>query len=471
MSNIEEFEEKIPLSQKLGFGIAQFSGNLLGGIPMIAITYYYNIILGLSAQLISIGWVIFLIWNTINDPIIGYIEDRIHSEKYGRRIPIIRFGAPFFALAFIICWIPLVDLNNQMALFLYFIFVLFAIDTMITIILMVTWILPAEMALSSKGRGQLMTYGGVANTLSSLISMTIPLLLFTGTEEKGINMPIILFMVIIGVICGILLFISSYYITENKFTVLQEPMPFIEAIKTTFSSKPFLIYLIPYFCFYFSQELLGTATFYYIDFVLEVTGFLALLPILLFFIMIIIFLPIWYRAVIKWGLKRAFMISLILMGVGFISFLILGELYATAVIGLILIGGAFSGYYLMGQMVFADVVDYDEIKTGKRREATYAGTEALVQKPAISIAPAVFLWVAVAFGFDETLAIQTASARFGILLAFSVIPGIILLLGGLAVKFYPLGGLEWIKQKEELNKIHEEKEKKYLQSLKEKGLI
>ncbi|MHA1688154.1 MAG: MFS transporter, partial [Promethearchaeota archaeon] len=191
----------------------------------------------------------------------------------------------------------------------------------------------------------------------------------------------------------------------------------------------------------------------------------------LFFIMIIIFLPIWYRAVIKWGLKRAFMISLILMGFGFISFLILGELYATAVIGLILIGGAFSGYYLMGQMVFADVVDYDETKTGKRREATYAGTEALVQKPAISIAPAIFLWVIVAFGFDETLAIQTANARFGILLAFSVIPGIILLLGGLAVKFYPLGGPEWIKQKEELNKIHEEKEKKYLQSLKEKGLI
>ena len=125
----------------------------------------------------------------------------------------------------------------------------------------------------------------------------------------------------------------------------------------------------------------------------------------------------------------------------------------------------------MGQMVFADVVDYDEVMTGKRREATYAGVEALVQKPAESIAPAIFIWVILAFGFDETAAIQSANAQLGIVLAFTVIPGIVLLIGGLCVKFYPLGGPEWMKQKEELNKLHQEKEAKYLQTLKEKGTI
>jgi len=116
MSVIEEFEEILPKSAKMAFGGAQLAGSILGNISMVAITYYYNIILGLSAAWIAIGWVIFLVWNTLNDPIIGYLEDRIHSEKYGRRIPVIRFGAPFFAAAFILCWIPLVDLNDQFAL-------------------------------------------------------------------------------------------------------------------------------------------------------------------------------------------------------------------------------------------------------------------------------------------------------------------------------------------------------------------
>ncbi len=81
MSVIEEFEEKIPRSSKMGFGISQLSSGILTSISMVAITYYYNIILGLSAAWVSLGWVIFLVWNTLNDPIIGYLEDRLHSKK------------------------------------------------------------------------------------------------------------------------------------------------------------------------------------------------------------------------------------------------------------------------------------------------------------------------------------------------------------------------------------------------------
>jgi GPH family glycoside/pentoside/hexuronide:cation symporter len=296
-------------------------------------------------------------------------------------------------------------------------------------------------------------------------------LLFTGQEEKGINLNLIIIMTIIGILCGILMYVSSFYLKENKFTILEKPMGFIESIKTTFKNKPFIIYLVPYFCFYFAQQILGTAVFYYLDFVLQVEGILAILPILVFFLMLILFLPVWYKIILKIGLKKTFMVSLIIMGVGFISFILIGWIYITAFIGLTVLGAAFSGYYLMGQMVFADVVDYDESMTGKRREATYAGIEALVQKPAVSIAPAIFIWVILAFGFNETATTQTANAQLGIILAFTIIPGIILLIGGLSVKFYPLGGPEWMKKKDELNKIHVEKEAKYLQTLKEKGVI
>ncbi|MBD3254199.1 MAG: MFS transporter [Candidatus Lokiarchaeota archaeon] len=471
MSVVEDFEEEIPLSSRLGFGLSQLSSGILGSISLVAITYYYNIILGLSAVWVSLGWVIFLVWNTLNDPIIGYLEDRIHSEKYGRRIPVIRFGAPFFALAFILCWIPLVDINNQFSLFLYFVGVLFAIDTMITIVIMIVWILPAEMAITAEGRGKLMTYGGVAQTIASLMSLALPILLFTGDQERGINLTIITFMTIIGVVCGILLFISSFYITENKFAVMDEPMGFVEGVKTTFKNKAFVLYLIPYFCFFFAQQILSTAVFYYIDFVLQVGEFLALLPILMFFVMNIIFLPVWNKIVVKIGLKKAFMSSLILMGIGFTSFFVFGWVYITAFFALMVVGAAFSGYYLMGQMVFADVVDYDEILTGKRRETTYAGIEALIQKPAISIAPAVFIWVILAFGFNEAATVQSPNAQIGIMLAFTIIPGLILFIGGISVKFYPLGGPKWIKQKEELHKKHEEKEAKYLQMLKAKDKL
>jgi GPH family glycoside/pentoside/hexuronide:cation symporter len=159
------------------------------------------------------------------------------------------------------------------------------------------------------------------------------------------------------------------------------------------------------------------------------------------------------------------------MGFGFISLFFLGWVYITAIISLAIVGAMFSGFILMGTMLFGDVVDYDETKTGKRREASYAGIQAIFQKPAISIAPAVFLWIILAFGFNEAASTQTPNAQLGIILAFSIIPGVVLLLGGLSVKFYRLSGPEWIKQKEELKKIHDKKEAEYIQHLKEKGLI
>ena len=471
MSVIEEFEEKVPKKSKMGMGFCQLSSQLLGSIPLVAITYYYNIILGLEASLIAIGWLIFMIWNTVNDPIIGNLEDRIRGVKHGRRIPVIRIGAPFFALAFILCWIPLVDINNQFSLFLYFVAVLFIMDTMYTIVVMITYILPAEMAISSKGRGQLMIYVGIATTIGSLISIALPLFIFTGIKEKGINLNFIWIMILFGIISGIILFLSSYFITENRFTALEEPMGLIENIKTTFKNKPFKIYLIGYFCFYFAQQLLATAVFYYITFVLKISGIMAIIPIILFFLMIILFLPVWYKAILKFGLKKAYMLSLICMGFGFISLFFLGWVYITAIISLAIVGAMFSGYILMGTMLFGDVVDYDETKTGKRREASYAGIQAIFQKPAISLAPAVFLWIILAFGFNEAASTQTPTAQLGIILAFSIIPGAVLLLGGLSVYYYRLSGPEWMKQKAELKKIHDKKEAEYIQHLKEKGLI
>ncbi|TFG08865.1 MAG: MFS transporter, partial [Promethearchaeota archaeon] len=93
------FEEKLSRTSKVAYGSANTAGNILSGIAFSAITFYYNVILGLSAQLIGIGWLIFAFWNALNDPLFGYYEDRTKSDL-GRRIPYIRYGAPVFGLLF-----------------------------------------------------------------------------------------------------------------------------------------------------------------------------------------------------------------------------------------------------------------------------------------------------------------------------------------------------------------------------------
>ena len=314
------YEEIIPTKSKLAFGGTLFANLILSGIALGPITFFYNVKLGLSGYLISLAWLIFISWNTINDPLFGFIEDRTKSEKYGRRIPYLRFGAPIYTLLFIICWFPLVDLNDQWALFLNFLIVLFLFDTLYTIVGLITYSLPAEMAITSKARSSLMVYGAIFSCLGLLFSFVIPIMLLTGTASPELNPAFQPAMIIVGIVCGLILFLSSFYIKENQYTQMEEPLGLIESIKETFKNKSFLVFEVSNFSFLLAQTILMTAIFYYVDYVLSLSGLLSIIPILLLFIMIIVFIPVYGKVLQKYELKRIFIYNLIIIGFSFILF-------------------------------------------------------------------------------------------------------------------------------------------------------
>ena len=460
------FEETIPTKSKFAFGGATMASGILNGIAFGAITFYYNIKLGLGEEFIALAWLIFAAWNAVNDPLFGFIEDRTKSEKYGRRVPYLRFGAPIYGILFILVWFPFANVNNEIALFINLVIILFAFDTLFTIIGLITYSLPAEMAISSTVRANLMIYGSIFGALGVLISFIIPVLLLTSDVSTEIDPTFLITMVILGIVCAAVIFVSSFFIKENKYTILEEPLPIFKGIKQTFKNKPFLIFEISNFAFLISSTILITAVFYYITFVLKLSGLMAIIPILLFFVMVFAFTPIYAKLVSRYGLKKVYIFSLVFSGLGFLLFFFIGWVFITSIIALMLVGIGFSGIFLTSQAVFAEIIDYDEIQTEKRRETTYSGMNALLTKPAISIANGLFLLIIAFYGFQRASQAQTESAQMGIMIGFTIVPAIFILISALAMKFFPLDGPDWNKQKVELKKIHEEKEKEYLEYLK-----
>ena len=87
-------KEFVPVKTKVAFGLYGTAHTALGQIALgAAITFFYNIKLGLSEEWLSLAWLIFGIWNAVNDPLFGILEERTQS-KIGRRIPYLRYGAP-----------------------------------------------------------------------------------------------------------------------------------------------------------------------------------------------------------------------------------------------------------------------------------------------------------------------------------------------------------------------------------------
>ena len=86
--------ENLPLKSKLAYGGFAAGVSLPSQIFFSTITFFYNTVLGLRPEAIGIAWLLFSIWNMLNDPIFGFLIDHTKSKKYSRRIPYNRFGAP-----------------------------------------------------------------------------------------------------------------------------------------------------------------------------------------------------------------------------------------------------------------------------------------------------------------------------------------------------------------------------------------
>jgi len=470
--NEQTFEEKLPFKFKMGYAGAYTTNSILDGIGMAAISFFYTDFLKLDPILASWVWFIFLFWNMFNDPLFGIIEDKTKNEKLGRRVPYLRYSAPLYVLAFLLCWYPLIDVSSQIGLFFDMLIALFVLDTFFTIVGLITYALPAEMTLTQKARSSLILFGTLFGVIGVVISYILPVFLLTSsaaaTELDTVIRPAMIF---IGITCGILLYASSYFIKENDYTRNEEPLGFKASIVETFKNKPFLIFEGSKIFQVIVNTTLTTSITYYVKYVLQLTsgGIVGAIPILAVFVVAIVFIFIYNKFMPRLGAKKILIFGYIWGGMGFLLLFFIGGDFITALIGFSIIGVGYSAAMIASGVLFSDTVDFDEVRTGKRRETTYAGMEAFLTKPSISIANSLFLVIISIFGYSSNMSsVDLESVKLGVLFAACIPSAIFFFIAAVILYFYPLDTPDWNAKKLELHEIHEQKEREYLASLQEK---
>jgi GPH family glycoside/pentoside/hexuronide:cation symporter len=466
-----DFDERLPPRSKFAFGLSQASINILQVIALgSAITFYYNVKLGLSEEWVSLAWLLFAFWNAINDPLFGILQERIDTD-IGRRIPVLRFGAPIYTITFLICWFPFLG-STQIALFWNFLLVLFLFDSMFTMVGLVQTALPAEMCITQEARSGLSLYNVVLGSIGGLLGMIIPLVLLTDESTTELNPLFKPVMILAGLIAGTILFLSSYALTENEYARTEETLSFRESMVETLKNREFLAFEAMNFPREFAFTIVTGSMIYFVQYVLDLQGFMASVPLAAIFVVMLIFSFLADRMVKKRGLKQVYIIGSVIGGAGLFLLLFAGSMQLAVMLCFVVVGIGLAPVLLIFNPLLADVMDYDELQTGKRRETTYAGMNALLTKPAISIANALFLLIISGFGFDNTQTTQSESAIFGIQLGYSLIPAMAFILSAIALwKLYKLDGKEWIERKVELGEVRLQKEREYIERLRREGKI
>jgi GPH family glycoside/pentoside/hexuronide:cation symporter len=459
--SLELKEEFVPVKSRVMVSAADASVNFIqtiiaGG----ALTYYFVNIRGLSPILAGIVWLIFGIWNAVNDPIFGYISDKTRSEL-GRRIPYIRYGAPFIAASYIACWIEFPNLTNlsyETMLFLQLLIFLFFYDILYTAIATALYVMPYEMAISNKARGSILVWKLFFSIFPLVL---IPLLQPTTGEDTTFYQ---IFHIVIGIIVGFLIFISTFFYEEKHYKQEEPHVPFLESVKNTFKNKSFIVFEVISFTIIYCSVGLMLGLLFYLDEFPEI-------PMLYLFGALFAGIPVGIYIFIgkqqKMGVKKTMRIMVLVFSMSCFIILIFGRILILTMIGFFGVGmGVVGGYFLI-PLMNGDVIDKDEDMTGQRREGMYAAINSLITKYAASLAQAIFLFIIAFYGYNESLEAgkQSELAKTGILVGWMLIPALLLFISFITMRWYPLHGEEWKIIKQKLAEIQREKEKAYLEKL------
>ena len=94
---------RMTLWQKLVFGSGDWSIASFGTLRQLYYAIFLTDVVGLDARLASVAAFLGIVWDALNDPLIGTISDRVRT-RWGRRRPFLLFFAIPFGLAFLALW-------------------------------------------------------------------------------------------------------------------------------------------------------------------------------------------------------------------------------------------------------------------------------------------------------------------------------------------------------------------------------
>lgn len=417
---------------------------------------FYTDMVGLDVKYVGILYLLFGIWNAINDPALGVLIDRFKFRpSRGKYVYLMRVTAPitvFSSFAMIFAqpsW-------DQWLIFAFLLILLFIYDTTQTAysISYAAYVYVAaptneERVDVSVVRTYIAHAGGFFGTI-------VPTLLLVGESDR--QLTVILFS-------GVLILNSLLYFVALKPLKDKEEMyrddfeseegAFAKQLKENardaFTSRSFITYILYQFFARGPIFMYFTPFLYMMDYVLRLNGGQAtvvdVLPGLIMFICV----PFIGRASKRYGVKKIGMYSSIPLAFAFLSLFWVQNMWQAILGYTAVIVFAQFGAIIHVPMLGA-IIDEDEQRTGSRKAGLYTGLNALLTIPVGGMHTVIFTTILAAYTFTSGSEVQGDQALLGIRIGTGVVPALFALFAIIPMALSPIT----FKKERELSEFSEQ---------------
>src|SRR6188474_1541388 len=232
-------KNRLSFWMKLLYGSGDWGISSIGMMRSIFYAIYLTDVVGLTPRLASFGALVGIVWDAVNDPIIGILSDHLHT-RWGRRRPFLLWFAIPFGLSSIILW-SAPNWENQTALLIYVTFSFMLADTLQTLVGVPFLSLTPELTPDYDERTTLTSFRSFFQLTGALtVVVAAPaiidmVLASGGSQQQGF----MLVGAIFGGIGAIPLLLIGVFVRETSRPEQIESIPFRETLKAAWQNIPF----------------------------------------------------------------------------------------------------------------------------------------------------------------------------------------------------------------------------------------
>lgn len=413
-----------PSTAPWAYALGEFGLSLPTQVVGSFLVFYFTDHIGLAATWVALARGINALWDTINDPLFGYLSDRTQHSR-GRRWPWLRVGLPLYVLFSLPLWWVPEDLQG-FGLFIYFLFFLLLFEALASLVYLNFNALFPALYPEEDTRVRVNALRRAASLLGLLAVTSLSPLLFTrwGFGEM---------MLVWIAVAGLSLWGFFAHLREPGWTPPSAYAGFWVNLLDTLKNRNFRLMLLAVALTQTALGLLLLGFPFFAKYALELPGAQTGVLFGAVFGVALVCAFAWPAITRRLGARQGWQLAMGVFVLALLPLWLLDSLTWTLVITLPL-GFALSGVVVLQDVVLARVIDQDAALTGLRREGAFYGTAAVLIRLSGFIQNSILASLTPLFGYvsgDQPGPAPEAAFRF--LMAGP--PALAMLLSALVVRF------------------------------------